>query len=279
MSDLSVQEKHVQAMMTVLESKLGADHWTSIVDLQVLLFRLTLDSATEFFFGESVQSQLDSFSNNASNETHLSFADAFDSVQTRLGCAARLGANYWLLHTRDLYQRVNRVHGFVDRFVDLAVKNNQDGKPTASSGRHTLLYTLSEQIQDPVELRCHLTNILLAGRDTTASTLGWFFYIMAEQRNEDYYRRLRATIIENFGEYTDPHDITFESMKSCQYLQWCISECLRLYPVVPVNTRTAMVDTTLPTGGGPDGTSPVYVKKGAGIAYSVCFLSIGAVYC
>ena len=44
---------------------------------------------------------------------------------------------------------------------------------------------------------------------------------------------------------------------------------LRLYPSVPVNTRTAINDTILPTGGGPDRKSPVFVPKGSAIAYSV----------
>lgn len=44
---------------------------------------------------------------------------------------------------------------------------------------------------------------------------------------------------------------------------------LRLFPPVPVNTRTAYRNTTLPTGGGPDGTSPVLVRKGENVAYCV----------
>lgn len=44
---------------------------------------------------------------------------------------------------------------------------------------------------------------------------------------------------------------------------------LRLYPSVPVNTRTALRTTVLPTGGGPDRTSPVLIPKGTPVAYSV----------
>lgn len=44
---------------------------------------------------------------------------------------------------------------------------------------------------------------------------------------------------------------------------------LRIYPSVPVNTRTAINNTILPTGGGPDRKSPVFVPKGSAIAYSV----------
>ena len=44
---------------------------------------------------------------------------------------------------------------------------------------------------------------------------------------------------------------------------------LRLYPSVPVNTRTALKTTILPTGGGPDRKSPVLIPAGTPVAYSV----------
>lgn len=44
---------------------------------------------------------------------------------------------------------------------------------------------------------------------------------------------------------------------------------LRLQPPVPVNFRVATKDTSLPVGGGPDGRSPVYVKKGMMVSYNV----------
>lgn len=44
---------------------------------------------------------------------------------------------------------------------------------------------------------------------------------------------------------------------------------LRLFPSVPVNTRTALKTTTLPTGGGPDGLSPVLIRRGENVAYLI----------
>jgi len=43
---------------------------------------------------------------------------------------------------------------------------------------------------------------------------------------------------------------------------------LRLYPPVPLNNRTAMKTTMLPTGGGPDGASPILVRRGEVVIYS-----------
>ena len=44
---------------------------------------------------------------------------------------------------------------------------------------------------------------------------------------------------------------------------------LRLYPPVPINTRFCKQATTLPLGGGPDGRSPILVRPGMPVAYSV----------
>lgn len=44
---------------------------------------------------------------------------------------------------------------------------------------------------------------------------------------------------------------------------------LRLQPPVPFNFRVSTKDTSLPIGGGPDGLSPVYIKKDTMVAYSV----------
>ena len=43
---------------------------------------------------------------------------------------------------------------------------------------------------------------------------------------------------------------------------------LRLYPPVPLNNRTATKTTILPTGGGPDGRSPILVRKGELVVFS-----------
>lgn len=45
-------------------------------------------------------------------------------------------------------------------------------------------------------------------------------------------------------------------------------KCLRLYPLVPLNNRTANKSTILPRGGGPDGTAPILVRKGEVVVFS-----------
>ena len=43
---------------------------------------------------------------------------------------------------------------------------------------------------------------------------------------------------------------------------------LRLYPPVPLNNRTALKTTILPRGGGPEGTSPILVRRGEVVIFS-----------
>jgi hypothetical protein len=48
-----------------------------------------------------------------------------------------------------------------------------------------------------------------------------------------------------------------------------MNKVLRLYPSVPINSRAAIKTTILPTGGGPNGKAPVFVKKGTPVGYAV----------
>ncbi|KAL3476590.1 cytochrome P450 [Aspergillus californicus] len=61
---------------------------------------------------------------------------------------------------------------------------------------------------------------------------------------------------------------TWEQIGSLQYTRWVIQETLRLYPPTTSNARIANKDTTLPNGGGADGSSPIFVPKGGIVHFS-----------
>ncbi|KAK4994759.1 hypothetical protein LTR66_005273, partial [Elasticomyces elasticus] len=260
-SDLDLEERHVQNMMRAFPAQ--SDGWTADTNLQTLFFRLTLDSATEFLFGSSVDSQIINAPGMDTEKTKSvitdenTFASAFDVAQKHLARRFRFEAN-------------KNVNDFVDHFVQLALRSELKEKRLGESHKkekYVFLDALAAQTKDPVELRAQILNILLAGRDTTASLLSWLFHLLV--RHPLVFVRLRNTIIQNFGTYRDPHEITFSTLKGCQYLQWCLNETLRLWPVVPSNARRSLRATTLPRGGGPDGMSPIYVEKGKEVLYSV----------
>jgi cytochrome P450 len=101
-------------------------------------------------------------------------------------------------------------------------------------------------------------------------------------RHPEVLNKLRAEIA-NHGDA----ELTRNDLRNMTYLQNVLKEskfitiilfthkrllnhiALRLYPSLPVNTRTAVKTTVLPTGGGPDRSSPVLIPKGSAVAYSV----------
>lgn len=264
-SDLSLEESHCQDLLKALPSR-AEDGWTSSFDLQPLFFKLTMDSSTEFFFGEStyaLRSQGHTYDDD--------FIAAFDRGQDAVGQRTNLGFFYWLLHTKQFKQDCKLVHAWADEKVANALakfrKQGKDAATNGEEGKYVFLDELLKQTQDPVELRSQLLNVLIAGRDTTAGLLGWIFYILSREPAE--YETLRQAVLESFGTYENPTDITFSSLKACKPLQHVLNETLRLYPGVPFNVRYTFHDTTLPTGGGPDGTQPIFVPKDTQIAYSV----------
>lgn len=259
--------------MKALESNLNTTTgWTSKVDLLPLFFNLTLDSSTEFLFGESAGTQIAALTGTSTN----SFADDFNESQLVLALASRMGPYYWTMHNAAFRRAVKRTHDYVDHFVNIALRSDGTSKGKTGDGKekYVFLEELAQKTKDPEELRSQLLNILLAGRDTTASTMGWFFYLIALDENQEIYKKLRTVILDDFGTYSSPKDITFETLKNCRYLQWCLNETLRIHPVVPYNGRAALKDTVLPTGGGPDGKSPIFVKEGQSVEYSVSLRSL-----
>jgi cytochrome P450 len=155
----------------------------------------------------------------------------------------KLGTLWWTYYSSSWEQSLDVLDKFVQPFVDRALSPDARQK---NSGNFT--EELSEFTQDPKDLRDQLVNILLAGRDTTASALSFLFYELAYHPN--VYARLRQEVLHSLQ--TDG-DLTYSTLKAMKYLQNCINETLRLYPSVPLNGRTALVDTTLPHGGGKDG--------------------------
>jgi hypothetical protein len=179
-SDLELEEVHVQDLLKHLRTDSATDGWTLPVDLSPMFFRLTLDSATEFLFGESVDSQIAALpgakAKNATNTSNkldwTAFAPAFDSATMALGVRGRLSEKYWLYSPRSFYDRCKEVHKFADYYVNLALTTDlstlkeSNLEKGAHKEKYIFLAELVKATRDPIELRSQLLNILLAGEST-----------------------------------------------------------------------------------------------------------------
>ncbi|KAJ5968453.1 hypothetical protein N7501_004701 [Penicillium viridicatum] len=274
-SDLRLEEHHVQNAMRAIPAA-GSNGWTE-VDIQSIFFHLTLDSATELLFGESCYSQLaatgDAEDRMASGGKVTDFGKNFDRAQWYMAQRLRLPRMKFMYNGKEFQNCCQEVHRFVDECVAKALHDHKEKKKQPEEGaseHYIFVHAMAETTKDPIELRSQLLNVLLAGRDTTAALLSWTTLLLS--RHPEVFRKLREAIIADFGTYEAPRNITFATLKACTYLQQVINETLRLFPPLPTNARYATKDTSLPRGGGPDGQSPVYIKKGQAVLYNVHML-------
>jgi len=108
---------------------------------------------------------------------------------------------------------VKRCHDFIDYYVHRALADSKEGE-RQGEGEYIFLNALARQTQDPLEIRSQLISILLAGRDTTASLLGYTLYLLA--RHPEVYEKLRTEVLAAFGEYQEEdHSITLVGLKNC----------------------------------------------------------------
>ncbi|GES57117.1 cytochrome P450 [Aspergillus terreus] len=274
--NLQFTARHVDRLIQCLsrEGVLQPGGWTDWVDAMPLIYRFTLDAATEFLFGESVESQvLPSNAIVSTLEGRNDFERAFEESSVGVGGRMRLGAFYWLLNHPSFRKACHLCRTYVGWFVDkaLSLEKATPHRESCSQQPGLFLQQLAQCTQDPTVIRDQLLQLLFAGRDTTATLLS--FALLCLAREPAAWEKLRREIRGQLGPTAHGGDrmdsMSFESLKSCSYLQHVLAETLRLYPPIPVNTRQALHDTVLPTGGGPDGKQPIAVPQGTTLTYSV----------
>ncbi|KAL4936231.1 hypothetical protein BDV06DRAFT_205423 [Aspergillus oleicola] len=196
-----------------------------------------------------------------------SFADAFYYSQQAVLMRSMLGP-LSVLYRDQKADKCNHIcRGFAQQFVDEAINAvaaNKQGEKVEENGRqkHVFSHELASRTSDSRRILDELMNVLLAGRDTTASLLSNLFFVLA--KNPQIWTKLRDEVSVLQGQPP-----TYKQLRGLKYTQHCVNESLRLHPVVPRNERRAIRDTVLPLGGGKDGLAPVFVPKGTLVAYNV----------
>ncbi|KAL8688711.1 MAG: hypothetical protein Q9218_005445 [Villophora microphyllina] len=250
-SDLSAYSVHVDNLLVALSKYDGLG-----VDLKPYFEKLALDSSTEFLFGHSAGSLTSTPTLNAQ-----AFLQAYNYGQTGIG--KRMQLPQWNFLTRDkrFWRSCTLARTFVEKCVTQASaskKNLMDKQPT----RLILAHQLAAQTGDHKDIVNQLLNVFLPAHDATAVALTNIFFHLS--RHPIVYAALRREILA-LGPYAT---WTFERLKACKYLQAVMNETFCLNPSIGQMNRIALRDTILPTGGGRDGASPVFIKKGTALIMS-----------
>lgn len=207
--DLNTFETHIQHLLLAIPRD------GSTFDLQDLFFRLTIDSATEFLFGAS----LNTLAPGTSAQFSSGFAETFTRAQATVAEGARtMGMTRWLSQTQ-FKKDAAFIHNFVDRYIErrLTLKASENMEKDREN-RYVFLNELTKETQDPLRIRAELLNVLLAGRDTTASLLSNAWFVLAKR--PDIWANLRAEVDQLGSEIP-----TFEKIKEMKYLRAFLKEC------------------------------------------------------
>ncbi|PYH48573.1 cytochrome P450 [Aspergillus saccharolyticus JOP 1030-1] len=249
----------------------------STIDIEDQLEQLFLMSTTNYFLGEDAATsplfRLNGSEQNTTSSTHgQRFSEAIKRSERMTAWRTILSQVYWVFNTRT-YHRDNRtIQNFADYFADRAVERRKMGKVEQSDPGFTYLDSLAEHASDRQALRSQISQVFIAASRDPPSLLASTFYLLA--RHPRVWDKLQAEIREVFGDdLSNPREeINMATLSKMSYLRHVLDEALRLIPPVPFNMRVALRDTTLPMGGGPDGSSPIFIRKGDRVCYSTAAL-------
>ncbi|KAI2617316.1 cytochrome P450 [Hypomontagnella submonticulosa] len=253
-ADLRCLDRHVSRLV----ARIPRDG--SRFDLQAMFQMLTTDTISDFMFGHSTDLL------TTRPEDGLRFGRCFDVSMQKIANRARLGWMTMIFKDRELTEVAAFQNAYVDKYI-AEVKRERaekgDLEKADGSKKYMFLNELLESGESDEVVRDHLMSIFTAGRDTTTSVLTYLFFELS--RRPDVFEAIRREIrdLDLDGDKLP----TWETLRNMKYLNWAIKEVLRLNPPVATNAREAVRDTILPVGGGPDGKSPIFVRKGTLLRY------------
>ncbi|XP_072957818.1 alkane hydroxylase MAH1-like [Typha angustifolia] len=101
-------------------------------------------------------------------------------------------------------------------------------------------------------LHSNAKSLVLAGRDTTGAAMAWFFWLLC--KNPRVQQKIVEELKANWPEVEDetsrnkntPFD--HDGLSKLVYLYAALCECLRLYPTVAVQRKSAIKTDVLPSG-------------------------------
>ncbi|KAK9788187.1 putative Cytochrome P450 [Seiridium cardinale] len=217
-----------------------------VADLQPLFFNLTLDTTTALLFGQSVYSLRGAIDQKDENR---GFAEAFTTAQEGLAKLPTRTTPFSVQSTiipeglpkgasirRQIYRRArDRAAKPSRRPIVLVPRSSGCGfKLEGRSSRPAPQCSVSRPRYNCLLLIMDLsTTCTSSGDDGTTAPRDKLSHGRFAIRDEGEYQKDSLFVMP-----------------------------LRLYPPVPLNNREAIETTILPTGGGPDGDSPILVRKG-----------------
>uniref|UniRef100_A0A0E0FUK0 Cytochrome P450 n=1 Tax=Oryza nivara TaxID=4536 RepID=A0A0E0FUK0_ORYNI len=254
----TVQFEVIERLLPLLE-RAGRDGRT--LDVQSVLERFAFDNICRVVFDEdpaclakdSVASPHIAEFMGACNDAQNAILARFNSPIKSLWRVKRL---FNIESERRLREALATIHAYTDRII-----RERRERGEARGDDFLSRFAAGDKHSDE-SLHDVITNLVLAGRETTASALTWFFWLVSGRPDveDNIVREIRAVRRASSsngvtsGAAFSPHEL-----RDMHYLHAAITESMRLYPPVSLDTYVCKEEDFL-----PDGT---FVGKGWQVTY------------
>ncbi|XP_008241266.1 PREDICTED: cytochrome P450 94C1-like [Prunus mume] len=221
----------------------------SVLDLQDVFKRFSFDSICKFSFG------LDPMCLELSLPLSK-FAVAFD-MASQLSAKRAMTASPLIWKIKRIFnlgseKQLKESINMIDLLAKEVIARKRE---TGFSTQKDLLSRFMRSVEDETYLRDIVISFLLAGRDTVASALTSFFWLMGTHPTVASAVRVEADRVLGPNQGLK----NFEQMHELHYLQAAIYESMRLFPPIQFDSKFCAQDDVL-----PDGT---FVRKGTRVTY------------
>ncbi|WOL05720.1 Cytochrome P450 [Canna indica] len=228
-------------------------------DIQDLFMKSTMDSIFRIGFGVELNCL------DGSGRHGIEFAEAFDAGNELI--VIRYLNPFWKIvrylnigSEATLKMKIKLVDKYLYELISIRIQQLSSIGNKSSNKEDILSKFIEESIKDPERmtlqyLRDIVLNFVIAGKDTTAGTLSWFFYLICKNPHvqEKIYKEVKEAIEAD-------EDVTFdafsssindESLHKMHYLHAALSETLRIFPpaaMVIKDSKVCFSDDILPGG-------------------------------
>ncbi|MCB0163110.1 MAG: cytochrome P450 [Anaerolineae bacterium] len=213
----------------------------SPIDVQKELMRYTVDITTNLAFGYDM---------NTLEEEGDRIQQHLEQVFPMLAYRAFMPVRYWnylkLPADRALADALVELRGSIDRFIDHARQQLRENPALTERPQNLLQALLAAQADEDIEfsdleIYGNVFTFLLAGEDTTANTMAWMIYFMAEQ--PDVLRQMQAEADAVIGAGATATD--YDQTRDLRYIEAVAHETMRMKPVTTFLAMQALTDVTV----------------------------------
>ncbi|XP_038721641.1 cytochrome P450 94A1-like [Tripterygium wilfordii] len=244
--NFSVENARIEIFTRLIPMIAKAGETGQVLDLQDMLERFAFDSICKLAFN------VDPGCLGGDGTAGSEFMHAFeDAAQISSGRFMYPFPILWKFKRfinwgseRSLRNSIKIVHDFADEIIRSRLEQRNEER----KDEDLLSRFIVDNENSPEFLRDVVISFILAGRDTTSSALTWFFWLLASNKDvEENILNELETIRKRYGKNIGD-TYNYDAIRDMHYLHAAISESMRLYPPVPLDTKSCLKDDILLDG-------------------------------